>query len=477
MLSPCSPRRSITAACAAAVTVEPPPPVVASPGSRSPSELEEALASRSSSSSPSLAQPSPRGACALGKRRRRTEQHHPCRGAPPRLTSPLARSCAVMSNHIASPRGARPPPIATVSSFEPADIDFGRNSNRGLNTGWSGTWLTGISTGSTVTSSAVAATAAPAPAPAMSGAATLLPLAPGPPSSGTPSSGVRSRSGVPSMTLITPGLWVGDEHAAASLSRLKARGITHVLNCTDQPSPLAGALGAPMHRMLGLLDSTQDAPHLPHALKVGVEFIHSAVQSGGTVLVHCQRGISRSCTLAMAYLIWAHQRPAEDVFEELRQLRHCCDPNLSYWCALKEWESAVLPVHRRSVSTLPSPCAVTGVSTASAATTGPSPGMDGAGTSAGTDAGTSAGGTSELGLDLAVSTPTARALVVLGPPSSRSPSSVSLASVGAGAHGADAHGAPHLGQSSRSPVPAGRRTRGFGGLSPFRSSSPGHTCR
>jgi hypothetical protein len=91
--------------------------------------------------------------------------------------------------------------------------------------------------------------------------------------------------------------------------------------------------------------------------------------------------------------------------------------------------------------------------------------------------GTSAGGTSELGLDLAVSTPTARALVVLGPPSSRSPSSVSLASVGAGAHGADAHGAPHLGQSSRSPDPAGRRTRGFGGLSPFRSSSPGHTCR
>ena len=279
---------------------------------------------------------------------------------------------------------------------------------------------------------------------------------------------------------------MGDEHAAASLSRLKARGITHVLNCTDQPSPLAGALGAPMHRMLGLLDSTQDAPHLPHALKVGVEFIHSAVQSGGTVLVHCQRGISRSCTLAMAYLIWAHQRPAEDVFEELRQLRRCCDPNLSYWCALKEWESAVLPVHRcPSVSSmLSSPCAVAGVSTASAATgtTGPSPGMDSAGTSAGTSAGagTRAGGTgstSELGLDLAVNTPTARALAVLGPPSSRSPSSTSLASVGAGAHGADVHGVPHLGQSSRSPAPAGRRARGFGGLSPFRSSSPGHTCR
>ena len=484
MHTPCS-SFALTAACAAAATVEP-PPVVSSPGSRSPSELEEALASRSSSSSPSQAQPSPRGASALGKRRRRTEQHHPCRGAPPRLTSPLARSCAVKSNHIASPRGARPPPIATVSSFEPADIDFGRNSNRGLHTGWSGTSLTGISTASTATLCAVAATAAPAPAPAMSGAATLLPIAPGPPSSGTPSSGVRSRSGVPSMTLIAPGLWVGDEHAAASLSRLKARGITHVLNCTDQPSPLADAPGAPMHRMLGLLDSTRDAPHLPHAFKVGVEFIHSAVQSGGTVLVHCQRGISRSCTLAMAYLIWALQRPAEDVFEELRQLRRCCDPNLSYWCALKEWESAVLPVHRcPSVSSmLSSPCAVAGVSTASAATgtTGPSPGMDSAGTSAGTSAGagTRAGGTgstSELGLDLAVNTPTARALAVLGPPSSRSPSSTSLASVGAGAHGADVHGVPHLGQSSRSPAPAGRRARGFGGLSPFRSSSPGHTCR
>jgi len=97
---------------------------------------------------------------------------------------------------------------------------------------------------------------------------------------------------------------------------------------------------------LNLLDCTADLPRMQSVLREGVNFIRKALAEGGTVLVHCHRGISRSCTLVMAYLIETEQRLADSVFEGIRAKRRICDPNLGYWCALQEWERSVLTVPR-----------------------------------------------------------------------------------------------------------------------------------
>jgi len=145
----------------------------------------------------------------------------------------------------------------------------------------------------------------------------------------------------PPMSLVAPRLFVGDKFAAASQQLLTQRNVTHVLNCTDQPNELEGQLGAPTYLRLGLLDSIADTPRIQGALAEGVAFIRHALEvSSGCVLVHCHRGISRSCMLTMAYLISAEQRSAESAFESIRGQRHCCDPNFHYWCAIKEWEGS-----------------------------------------------------------------------------------------------------------------------------------------
>jgi len=171
--------------------------------------------------------------------------------------------------------------------------------------------------------------------------------------------GFHGRSPVPSMSLVAPGLYVGDEEAATSLPALLDAGITHVLNCThrDVGKSLAGEPGAPRTCQLGLRDNSSDLPRMSAALTAGVAFIAEAIDSGGSVLVHCHRGISRSPTLAIAYLMQRRRQALDVVFEQMRERRPVIDPNLSYMIALQEWESRVL---RSPDATPPSPVAAKG---------------------------------------------------------------------------------------------------------------------
>ena len=164
-------------------------------------------------------------------------------------------------------------------------------------------------------------------------------------SGATSMTGLRAGATEPPMSLVAPGLYVGDEASAASVPALLAAGVTHILNCSALPSAIEGHPNAAhiQYRQLGLYDNTSDLPRMQEALITGVDFITQAHANGGTVLVHCHRGISRSATLAIAYLVRATQQPAEKVFELVKQKRLCIDPNLSYMIALKTWERRVLP--------------------------------------------------------------------------------------------------------------------------------------
>jgi len=144
------------------------------------------------------------------------------------------------------------------------------------------------------------------------------------------------------MAQVLPQLHVGAVSAARSRAVLLSYGITHVLNCCTMPNAHEGRADSPKYLQLSLRDSHVDMPRMGSAIRDGVQFIHAALQDGGTVLVHCHRGISRSCTLVIAYIIWAQRKPLEAAFDFVRAARPQCDPNLSFMCALKDWELQVL---------------------------------------------------------------------------------------------------------------------------------------
>lgn len=144
------------------------------------------------------------------------------------------------------------------------------------------------------------------------------------------------------MNMVLPRIYVGSATAAGSRKLLSAHGVTHVLNCCTLPNAHEGKPGAPIYLQLHLSDSSADLPRLGAALTQGVAFIRDALASGGVVLVHCHAGISRSCSVAIAYTVWKQKGiSSEDAFEVIRKSRTQCDPNLSYMCALKDWERSV----------------------------------------------------------------------------------------------------------------------------------------
>ena len=137
----------------------------------------------------------------------------------------------------------------------------------------------------------------------------------------------QERRGAAGMSLVAERLFVGSELSARSLPNLRAHGVTHVVNCATLPNAHEGRPGAPSYLKLDLLDSVIDLPRMPAALAEAAVSIRDAHGAGGTCWWHCHRGISRSCTVAMAYLIAERRCTAETVFDELRRARPVCDPN------------------------------------------------------------------------------------------------------------------------------------------------------
>lgn len=66
-------------------------------------------------------------------------------------------------------------------------------------------------------------------------------------------------------------------------------------------------------------------------------------EKGGTVLVHCEAGISRSPTICMAYLMKTKQLRLKEAFDYIKQRRGVISPNFGFMGQLLQYESEILP--------------------------------------------------------------------------------------------------------------------------------------
>lgn len=138
------------------------------------------------------------------------------------------------------------------------------------------------------------------------------------------------------MSKITEGLYLSSMKEANDEGWLRSHGVTHIVNATvELPNYFSGRYN---YMKLGLYDIPSQ-PIYP-ALEPSYNFIRSAMRGGGTVLVHCAAGISRSSSIVAYFLLKNEtararatdtQPPTLDkIFEYLKERRPIVNPNRGF---------------------------------------------------------------------------------------------------------------------------------------------------
>ena len=128
---------------------------------------------------------------------------------------------------------------------------------------------------------------------------------------------------------------IGNYRDAQDLSLLQRNGVSHVL-CS------AGELG-PVYpgRFVYKHVTADDDPHynLSRHFDHAADFIRDGISSGGTVFVHCAAGISRSVSLACAYLLKHEDMKLGTAMSLIKGRRYIANPNPGFMRQLRDFES------------------------------------------------------------------------------------------------------------------------------------------
>ena len=141
-------------------------------------------------------------------------------------------------------------------------------------------------------------------------------------------------------TFILNKVILGSQDVAHDLDILTNNKVNHILDvATGVINLFEGwftyktkeAFDTPTFRILDIFDECCD-------------YIHSAVLSGGCVLVHCNAGVSRAASIVMAYLMRHYGMSFVEAFRFVKSKRAFVRPNEGFVQQLREYENVLANV-------------------------------------------------------------------------------------------------------------------------------------
>merc|ERR1712012_604025 len=139
-------------------------------------------------------------------------------------------------------------------------------------------------------------------------------------------------------TQVLPHLYLGNMRDAPDMTSLSRLNIQYVLNVTaKQPSYHL----PPGFHYKHLEAADSGLQNLRQFFEEAFSFIDEAKKAGAGVLVHCQAGISRSPTIAVAYLMKHSPMAMADAYKFVKTKRSIISPNLNFMGQLWEFEQVL----------------------------------------------------------------------------------------------------------------------------------------
>ena len=140
---------------------------------------------------------------------------------------------------------------------------------------------------------------------------------------------------------IVPGiLYLSGYLPANNIEMLAELSITHIVRIGDNDDfAVYKEYDHIEYKIINIEDSVR-SHFTPEILDDAIDFIRSATSP---VLIHCRAGISRSATVAMAYLMVVKKMTYREARNFVQAKRPCASPNTTFLKDLREYESKIIP--------------------------------------------------------------------------------------------------------------------------------------
>ncbi|KAK7264516.1 hypothetical protein RJT34_32125 [Clitoria ternatea] len=136
---------------------------------------------------------------------------------------------------------------------------------------------------------------------------------------------------------IGEGLYLGSFGTASKKASLKNLNVTHILTVACKLSP---ALPSDfVYKVIEVAD--RDDTDLKQYFNECFDFIDEAKRQGGSVLVHCFAGRSRSVTIVVAYLMKTRGMSFSEALQHVKSKRPSASPNPGFIRQLEDFEKSL----------------------------------------------------------------------------------------------------------------------------------------
>ncbi|XP_048137750.1 dual specificity protein phosphatase 1 isoform X2 [Rhodamnia argentea] len=138
------------------------------------------------------------------------------------------------------------------------------------------------------------------------------------------------------MCQIEEGLFLGSNRGASNKDGLKSLNVTHILTVANLAPAFPNDF---VYKEINVKDS--EDTHIQQHFEECISFIDEARRQGGSILVHCYKGVSRSVTVVAAYLMKRRGMRLSQALEHIKTRRPQAAPNSGFMVQLQEFESSL----------------------------------------------------------------------------------------------------------------------------------------
>ncbi|XP_003970119.1 dual specificity protein phosphatase 22-A [Takifugu rubripes] len=143
------------------------------------------------------------------------------------------------------------------------------------------------------------------------------------------------------MNKVVDGLYLGNIRDAENKESLSKNGITHILSVYNNAKPMFEGM-----KYLCIHAADASSQNLLQHFKECISFIHECRLNGGTCLVHCLAGVSRSTTMVVAYLMTVTHYRWDECLSAVKAVRSFVGPNYGFQQQLQEYQTTQLSEYR-----------------------------------------------------------------------------------------------------------------------------------